>query len=417
MNDLATIGEVDNSVVESNPDTEARLAQDFFRAVTRSSDHQLESWAHLLLHDAVIARATDIHVEPYEGGARLRFRIDGRMRDAGFISQEVAQQVVNQMKVLARLDPIVSPLPLESRWQESFGDEKTDIRLTAIACHGGEKLHARLLDQGRLNYSLSGLGMSADSCKLVEQWQNARDGMLLVTGPTGAGKTTTLHAVLRHFIESDLNVLTIEDPVEYELSGATQIQVDDTAGMTFAAGIRTMLRLDPDCMLVGELRDPESTEAAMKAAASGHTVLSTVHARNAVGIVPILRQWGVKSGPIATLLSMVVNQRLVPRMCTECRVEEDPNPVAIEWFESRELEPVERIWKATGCDNCNHTGIYGRTGVYEVWKLTEDDRQRIANGEGARSLTSALRKRNHSFLNDSLRAKLDTGEIGFCQFD
>jgi len=207
------------------------LVRSFLGNAMSSDEPQPEAWSTLLLEDAVRERAPDIHIDPHSDGTRIRFRIDGEVVDGAHVPADIAQQLINQLKVLARLDPIVSSTPLESRWQEEMDDRAIDVRLTAVACHGGEKLHARLLDRERLDFSFESLGLAGPARELMESWQAAPDGMLLVTGPTGSGKTTMLHAVVRHFVNSRSVVLTIEDPVEYELNGATQIQVDEDAGI------------------------------------------------------------------------------------------------------------------------------------------------------------------------------------------
>lgn len=398
-------------------DTRPDLVKTFLAKVMSAETPQPEAWSTLLLQDAVRTRATDIHVDPRSDGARIRFRIDGEVFDAAHIPSDVAQQLVNQMKVLARLDPMISATPLESRWQEQVDNRVVDIRLSAIACHGGEKLHVRLLDRDRLDFSYEALGLTGANREIIERWQNTPDGMLLVTGPTGAGKSTMLHAVLRRFVDKRSVVLTIEDPVEYEVDGATQIQVDDEAGIGFNEGIRAMLRLDPDCMLVGELRDGDSAFTAMKAAATGHTVMSTLHARNSVAAITTLRQWGIKDGPIASLLSVVVNQRLVALLCNECKRQREPNVAEQDWFATYGFETPACMSESPGCEACSGSGLRGRVGVFEVWKLTDEDKERIANHADARVLTHALSGRNHEFLANSLRKRLCNGEIGLSAFE
>lgn len=401
----------------NHKDTRPDLVKTFLANAMSAETPQPELWSTLLLQDAVRTRATDIHVDPRSDGARIRFRIDGEVLDAAHVPGDVGQQLVNQMKVLARLDPMLSATPLESRWQEEVGDRTIDVRLTAMACHGGEKLHARLLNRERLDFSYETLGLTGNNRGIIERWQSAPDGMLLVTGPTGAGKSTMLHSVLRHFVNGRSVVLTIEDPVEYEVDGATQLQVDDEAGLSFSDGIRAMLRLDPDCMLVGELRDGDSAFTAMKAAATGHTVMSTLHARNSVAAITTLRQWGIKDGPIASLLSVVVNQRLVALLCNKCKRQRDPNIAEQDWFATYGFETPIQISEAPGCENCSGSGLRGRVGVFEVWKLTDEDKNRIASHADARELIHALSERQHEFLANALRKRLCDGDIGLSAFE
>lgn len=406
-----------SATTDVTPDTRPDLVSEFLADAMSSALPQPDAWSSLLLRDAVRERATDIHIDPHRDGARIRFRVDGAILDATHVPREIAQQLINQMKVLARLDPVISSSPLESRWQEQLDDQSIDIRLTAIACHGGEKLHARLLDRDDTDLSFESLGLNGEGREIVQKWQAAPDGLLLVTGPTGAGKTTMSHAILRHFVQSRSIVLTIEDPVEYELNGATQIPVDELSGIGFAEGISAMLRLDPDCMLVGELRDGESAAAAMKAAATGHAVISTLHARNSVGAITTLRQWGIKNSPIAGSLSIVINQRLVARLCESCKRHRETSHTEREWFETYGFSAPSVLSHASGCEACNGSGARGRLGVYEVWKLTDDDKCRIADHASARELTQAMEDRNHSFLASSLREQLCAGEINLSAFE
>lgn len=402
---------------DETSDTRPDLASEFLADAMSSTTPQPDAWSSLLLRDALRERATDIHIDPHNEGARIRFRVDGVILDATHVPSEVAQQLINQMKVLARLDPIISSTPLESRWQEELDGRSIDVRLTVIACHGGEKLHARLLDRAESDFSFESLGLSGHARAQIEHWQQAPDGMLLVTGPTGAGKTTMSHAIVRHFVQSRSIVLTIEDPVEYELDGATQIQIDELGGFGFAEGIRAMLRLDPDCMLVGELREGDSATAAMKAAATGHSVVSTLHARDSVGTIATLRQWGIKDSSIASMLSIVVNQRLVARLCDACKQQREPTVAEQEWFETYGFDVPSLLSDASGCDNCHGAGTRGRIGVYEVWKLTDEDKLRIANHESIRDLAQAMNERNHSFLASALRDQLRAGQINLTAFE
>jgi len=410
---LANASELDREV--EIVDGEPVLAPEFLRSTMQQDPRAPEEWAHLLLRDAHEARATDIHIEPYADVGRIRFRIDGKVHDAAFVADEVVRHLNNQLKVLAQLNPIISSVPMESRWQEVVGNDVFDIRLTALACRGGEKVHARLLGRGPTDLTLDTIGLNDVGRDLVSQWVRNPEGMLLATGPTGAGKTTSLYSILQHFVNLPLSVTTIEDPIEFAIVGATQLQVNEVQGMSFAEGIRAMLRLDPDCMLVGELRDAESGIAAMRAAATGHTVLSSLHARDCVRAITTLRQWGIHNGQLATLIGAILNQRLLGQLCPHCKQPTDPTANDMTWFESHDFEVPDEVYRGVGCDRCKQSGILGRIAVFEVWALEDEERDLISTGADSLTIRNTLRDREHVFLSQHVYERICNGEIAIPQ--
>lgn len=399
------------SLPKSTNPVDTSTAPQFLMAAIDKEDFSEDQLAELLLSDAVIAQASDVHIDPFRDRATIRFRIHGSLCQAAVIPPDVAQKVINQLKVRGKLHPMPTVLPGESRFGMNHADQHVDVRITTIQCHHGEKLHIRLLPSENDNYTLSELGLQEDQLGDLESWLKAPKGLVFVTGPTGAGKTTTLHAIARELVAANKNVLTIEEPIEYELDGATQIQVDDTSGLTFSAGIRAALRLDPDAILIGELRDPESVFAAITAAASGHTVITALHSRNAIDAVTVLRRWGAKNGPLASQLEIVINQRLLPILCQSCRYERIPNEDEITWFESHGVETPQQIADTTGCEKCNQNGSRGRVSVFELWKLHDKDRETLAAGQPIDQLINRLNERQHRTIEHHVAIRLENGDV------
>ncbi|NIP95696.1 MAG: type II/IV secretion system protein [Akkermansiaceae bacterium] len=252
-----------------------------------------------------------------------------------------------------------------------------EMRLTSVPTPVGEKLAMRLLNPVRLERRISELGMSPSTLASLENWLEDSTGMALVVGPTGCGKTTTLYALLHELKLRPRSIVTIEDPVEYEVEGVTQIQVNEATGLTFAEGLKSMLRLDPDYLMVGEIRDEESADTAIDAAGAGHLLLGTLHCRDAVGAVTMLRNYEVEDHKIAAALELVVAQRLVRRLCESCRERTKPGEMEADWLRRNGLQVPSHCWQSRGCEACLHTGYHGRLGVFEVWRLDEHCEQLI----------------------------------------
>ncbi len=333
--------------------------------------------ARALVEDAIAARASDIHLEPRENELRVRLRIDGAVSDVASLELEQGKWLTNQFKALAGLDPIVPFTPKDSRARVATDNFTVDLRLALAPCQRGEALSLRLLDSRRLERCIQDLGLTGPHLQQLEDWLENVNGMFIAAGPTGSGKTTTVYALLHELKFADRTVVSIEDPVEYELAGITQVQLDERHHLSFAEGVKSMLRLDPDFLMIGEIRDGASAHAAVDAAITGRVLLSTVHARDAVGTVTALRNWGLPDHEIAESLAVVVAQRLMRRLCLDCRKSGPPTEADLRWFRAMEIPAPAVVWSSTGCDKCHGLGHVGRVGIFELWRLREADYELI----------------------------------------
>lgn len=354
--------------------------------------------AEMLLSDAVQARVSDIHLEPTQGGARVRFRIDGAMWDAQELAPEEYKVVVNQFKAMANLDPIVRFTPRDAHAFCSLAAGKIDMRIAIAPAMGGELMTVRLLDHQRLERNVRDLGLSEANLALLNEWLEETNGMFLSSGPTGSGKTTTLYALLHELKHHDRCVITLEDPVEYHISGVSQIQVDQLHQLSFGEGIKAILRHDPDLLMMGEIRDRATAHAGVDAALSGRVMLSTVHSRDAVGVVTALRNWGLADHEIAESLSVVVSQRLVRRICGNCKHESAPTKDELNWTRRRRLPEPQRVWRAKGCEKCHSLGYYGRIGVFEFWRLDAEDYHALLSHTAEYRMRQMLEAKGHATI-------------------
>jgi len=368
---------------------------------------QLEATA--LLRDALRERASDIHLDPREDGVLVRMRVDGVVLDTLLLSRPQAQPLVNQLKTLSRLDPLPAMVPHEGRATLDLEGQSIDLRVTVAPCVQGDKLALRLLQPERVEYRLSELGLRGPDLEEIRVWLDNTRGLFLVAGPTGGGKTTTLYSLLQNLKLQERNIITIEDPVEYEVAGVNQIQVDRERGPQLDEGLRAMLRLDPDYLLLGEIRDAAAARAAVDAAASGRALMSTVHSPDAAGVITVLRNFGLSDQEISAHLAVVVAQRLVRKLCPQCRVKGQPSASAQRWLRSMGVEPAGTVWREQGCEACGGIGYHGRTGIFEVWHLNDDDYAAILQHADERSLRDRLAQRGHMFLLDDGLAKAREG--------
>ena len=351
-----------------------------------------------LVAQAVQQGASDIHLEPNDEGMVVRLRRDGIMEEALRLPPEIAPMLVSRVKVMARLDIAEKRLPQDGRISLTLGARGLDVRVSTLPARGGERVVMRILDQASVALSLDQLGLDQSTANGLREALGAPNGILLVTGPTGAGKTTTLYAAMKTLNDGRRNILTVEDPVEYAVPGVGQTQVDGRVGLTFAQGLRAILRQDPDVVMVGEIRDRETAEIAVQAALTGHLVLSTVHANSAAGAITRLRDFGVETFLIAATLRAVVAQRLVRLVCTAC-VGEEPLPAPL--AEKLGLPAGTLVAKANGCARCRHTGYARRQGLFELIAVDGPVRALVNEGAGEERLEAAGIRRS---LKDSARA-------------
>jgi general secretion pathway protein E len=341
-----------------------------------------------LISEAVRSGASDVHVEPFEERVSVRFRVDGVLRESVSLSARLAPPLISRIKVMARLDIAEKRVPQDGRLTLTLAGKGVDVRVSTLPSRYGERVVLRLLDKESARFSLSDLGMAPEQLEDFQRALSQPNGIVLVTGPTGAGKTTTLYAGLNLLNDQSRNILTVEDPVEYAVEGVGQTQVNAKVGMTFAAGLRAILRQDPDVVMVGEIRDKETAEIAVQASLTGHVVLSTVHTNSAAAAITRLRDMGVESYLLASTLSAVVAQRLVRRLCPACKEAHEPDEAERRMLE---LAPGEAatLWRPRGCDTCGGAGFAGRRGVYEI--VVIDDGIRTLIHDDARESAIASR--------------------------
>ncbi|WP_367605662.1 type II secretion system ATPase GspE [Legionella sp. W05-934-2] len=344
-----------------------------------------------LFTQAIKKKASDIHIETYEDQVIVRFRIDGVLQQVLDIKRSVAPLVISRVKVMAKLDIAEKRIPQDGRISLKIGSHTIDVRVSTLPSNHGERIVLRILDKQAAKLDLVHLGMPDDILEGVRKLIAQPHGIILVTGPTGSGKTTSLYAMLTELNEISRNILTIEDPIEYDLPGIGQTQVNTKAGMSFAKGLRAILRQDPDVVMIGEIRDLETAEIAVQASLTGHLVLSTLHTNTAIGAVSRLHDMGVESFLLSSSLIGLIAQRLVRRLCDQCK---KPHRVTSE--EKRIMgfahnKKIADIYEAVGCENCNHLGYQGRVGIYELIPVNEEIRTLIHRNESQHAYESVLR--------------------------
>ncbi len=340
-----------------------------------------------LIAEAVKTRASDIHVEPYENNLSVRLRIDGQLREVLSLSARLTPMITSRIKVMARLDIAEKRVPQDGRISLALGGKSVDVRVSTLPSRFGERVVMRLLDKDQVQLDLEKLGMPAPILKRFEHLLVRPNGIILVTGPTGSGKTTTLYAAMSLLNKPDLNILTIEDPVEYAIEGIGQTQVNTKVGMTFAKGLRAILRQDPNIVMVGEIRDVETADIAVQASLAGRLVLSTVHTNSAVGTITRLRDMGVEPYLLSSTIAGVMSQRLVRRLCGACAKQTNADEAARQLMKIPDGEEMT-LYEPVGCARCNHTGYEGRLGIYELLVVDETFRQLVHDDAGEAALTS-----------------------------
>ncbi|HEX7939499.1 MAG TPA: GspE/PulE family protein [Gemmatimonadaceae bacterium] len=332
-----------------------------------------------LIRRGVEMGATDIHIEPRETGLHVRYRVDGLLMDGPVFPKSAQSALISRIKILSTLDIADARMPQDGRTQMRVGGRSVDLRVSTFPTLHGEDIVLRILDRGHVSLDLEKLGVEPDDLKLLRGALARPHGLIPVTGPTGSGKTTTLYAALAEISTGDWAIITLEDPIEYELPGIRQSQVNVRAGLTFATGLRSILRHDPDVILVGEIRDQETAQIAMSAALTGHLVLTTLHTTTAAGTIPRLLDMGVEPFVIASSVTMFVSQRLVRVLCSNCKAQTDMQPAVRKRFG---LDNAV-LYKATGCATCRDTGYRGRIAILEILPMTPEVVAAIYDGTSA----------------------------------
>lgn len=346
-----------------------------------------------LLEYGIKARASDIHIEPQEEKTRVRYRVDGILHEKIILPRKVHESVVSRIKILAGMKIDEKRIPQDGRFNFKVGEQEVDLRVSSLPSVFGEKIVMRLLKKSGGVPTLPELGLSGVSLRNAETSVARPHGIILVCGPTGSGKTTTLYSLLTKIATPKVNVITIEDPVEYQIAGVNQVQVNPAAGLTFASGLRSFLRQDPDIMMVGEIRDKETADLAVQAALTGHLVFSTVHTNTASGAIPRLLDLGAPAFLLASSMNCIIGQRVARRICKSCREEYLPSPAILKDIKDilGKLFPKDdkvKLYRGKGCPECNKAGYVGRVGIFEVLPISE----KIARLTLERSPASVIEK-------------------------
>lgn len=355
-----------------------------------AEDASIIKFVNQILVQAVKDRATDIHIEPYEDELKVRYRIDGVLYDISVPSNIKYFQaaIVSRIKIMSNLDIVERRLPQDGRIKIKAGQEELDLRISILPTQFGESVDIRLLS-GKMLYSLKNLGLSPSDISILGKLIEKPYGIIFVTGPTGSGKTTTLYACLSKIDKKDKKIITIEDPIEYQLKGVTQIQIHPSIGLSFATGLRSMLRHDPDIMMVGEVRDFETLEITIRVALTGHLVFSTIHTNDAAGAVARLLDMGAEPYLVASSVECFIAQRLVRLICLNCKTAVKPNKEVLVEFGIKEDVNNLTIYEGKGCESCKFTGYRGRTGIYEFLVMNEEIRDLIIH----RSSSDQIKKK------------------------
>ncbi|MBY6113179.1 GspE/PulE family protein [Mameliella alba] len=367
-----------------------------------------------LLRQAVLDGASDLHIEPHEGGLRARMRIDGFLQTVMDRADVPVKRVVSRLKVMAGLDIAETRLPQDGRIPLRLGGRMIDTRVSSLPGNYGERIVLRILDRAAGLMPLDRLGLDDGQIALLERLATTPNGIILATGPTGAGKTTTLYSLLKLADREERNIVTVEDPIEYDLTGISQTQINAEIGMTFAAGLRATLRQDPDVILVGEIRDTETASTAAQAALTGHLVFSSLHANSSVAAVVRLRDLGLENFLIAATLRGVIAQRLLRRLCPECRAPHAPSVSEAAQFDRAGVPLPTMLHEAKGCDACNGSGYAGRVGIFEILEVGEALREQINHGAGEAALWAKALPPRDRLIGQALRA-VATGQTSLAE--
>lgn len=334
----------------------------------------------MIVDEAVKARASDVHLQPGEDKLRVRYRIDGTLHDMFTLPTSTATALISRIKVLAKMNIADHHRPQDGQFTVKTKGRSIDVRVGSIATVNGEMATLRLLDKSRATLTLSELGFLTDSLNKFEEMLKVSYGIILVSGPTGAGKTTSLYAAVNTLDRIERNIITVEDPVEYRFENINQIQVNPRAGLTFASGLRSILRLDPDVILIGEIRDAETANIAIQSALTGHLVLSSIHANDTVGVVLRLIDLGVEPFLVSSALIGVIAQRMVRRICPNCASPTEVSSAEALAYEKEMGEDKTAFMYGAGCKNCSNTGYRGRTGLFEILNMSEEIRTMLLKG-------------------------------------
>ncbi len=374
-------------------------------------DAPIVKYVNLLITQAIQDRASDIHLEPGEYALNVRYRIDGVLHDVMTSGKNIQAAVISRLKIMSDINIAERRIPQDGRLSVTHLGNKIDLRVATLPTVWGEKVVMRVLDNSTARLDLSDLGFSDHNYRTFEESYRKPYGMMLVTGPTGSGKSTTLYATLNQIARPEVNVITVEDPVEYRLPGVNQVQVNNKAGLSFAAALRSILRCDPDIVLIGEIRDHETAQIAVEAALTGHLVLSTLHTNDAPSAVTRLTEMGLEPFLVGSALDCVLAQRLARRLCTKCREPYQPSPESLvqakyTWEDGM---PVPTLYRAIGCSACSKTGYKGRLALHEVMPVSEEIERLAVERASATAIGDVARQQGMLTLRDDGMLKVSQG--------
>ncbi|MCH4888796.1 type II secretion system protein GspE [Acidaminobacter sp. JC074] len=354
-----------------------------------------------IIVQAAQSRASDIHIEPHDDYLRIRFRVDGDLQEVMKPAKQTHGAIVTRIKIMAKLDIAERRIPQDGRIEINVKGRDLDLRVSTIPTIHGEKVVIRLQDRTTFLKPIDELGLNDVNQHAFEEIIKARNGIVLVTGPTGSGKSTSLYAMLNELNDFKRNVMTVEDPVEYRMDGITQSQVNPKAGFSFPEGLRSMLRQDPDVIMVGEIRDTETAEIAVRAAITGHVVLSTLHTNNAIATINRLVDMGIKPYLVSSSIVAIISQLLVKKICPSCKVPYIPSQAELEMAGLKNLDLNVEFYKGAGCPHCKQTGYRGRTPIFEILQFDSDIRQMVTDGKSSNEIKRFLSSQGIRTLQDS----------------
>ncbi len=369
------VGQVGEALKETAPDPSKAKTVDSTQIAQIIKEAPIAKIVSTILDYAVKSRSSDVHIEPQDDRVRVRYRIDGILYDRLSLPKSVQEAVISRIKILSEMKIDEHRIPQDGRFNYKSDDKEVDLRISVLPANHGEKIVMRLLRKSGGIPTLQELGLEGTALRNLEVNMLRPHGIILVTGPTGSGKTTTLYSVLNKLNSPKINIMTLEDPVEYEMPGINQVQVNTAVGLTFASGLRSFLRQDPNIILVGEIRDKETTDLAVQAALTGHLVFSTLHTSNAAGAIPRLIDLGAESFLLASSISAIVGQRIVRKICATCKTDFDAAPAILEDIKKTlgTMFPQGSIKfsRGQGCSECGNSGYLGRVGIFEVLPVTQ----------------------------------------------
>jgi len=386
----SSLDEVIQDIQNEKPKEEETTSADKLKQL--SAETPVVKLVNLVLSQAIMERASDIHIEPEEKTLQVRYRVDGILHDSLAPPKHLQAAIISRVKILADLDIAESRIPQDGRFQIVVNGREIDFRVSTLPTVYGENIVLRILDKSSLMLNLADLGIEAESYKKLKEMISSSYGVILVSGPTGSGKTTTLYSILHGLNTPDKNIITVEDPVEYRLNRIRQAQVNVKAGLTFASGLRAILRQDPDILMVGEIRDSETAKIAIEAALTGHLVLSTIHTNDAPGGLTRLTEMGIEPFLSASAIIGIVAQRLVRKLCHDCKVSYKPTASELSKLSFKAGIKGVEFYRAEGCFQCRNTGYKGRNGIYEIMAVGEEIRELTLNGASADQIKRAAIK-------------------------